>query len=259
MQFVRYRHTNQTSYGLLEGETISPLAGDPFGTLTRAGRGLPAAEVTLLAPVVPSKIVAVGDNFAERTRPAGGPPPALPPLVLKPPSAVVGPGAAILLPPQSQHVEHGAELAVVIGRPARWVAPDEALRCVLGYTCANDLTARDLLETDGHWTRGKSFDTFCPLGPVVATTLDPVDALIMCRVNGHTRQLTSTHDMRFSVAQLVAYVSSIMTLVPGDVLLTGTPAGAGRLQAGDEVEVEIEGIGVLRNPVQAAPPAGPAL
>lgn len=247
MQFVRFRHRDQIGYGVLEGEAVNPLAGDPFGPLSRAGRGLPLSAVTLLAPVVPGKIVSAGGNFAARAAEAP-----LPALVLKPPSAVIGPEAAIVLPPQSRQVEHGAGLAVVIGRPARWVAPEEALGHVLGYTCANDVTARDLAEADGQATRAKAFDTFCPLGPVIATTLDPVDALISCRVNGHTRQLASTHDLRLSVAELIAYVSSIMTLLPGDVLLTGSPPGAAGLQAGDQVEVEIEGVGVLRNPVQAA-------
>ncbi len=145
---------------------------------------------------------------------------------------------------------------MVIGRPARWVSPEDALGCVLGYTCANDVTARDIVEAEGLWTRGKSFDTFCPLGPAVDTLLDPADVLITCRVGGQTRQMTSTHDMLFSVPQLIAFISSVMTLLPGDVILTGTPAGAGPLLPGDEVEVEIEGLPVLRNPVVLQPPPG---
>lgn len=255
MQFIRYQHHTQISYGVLEGAAVSPLAGDPFGPVTRGARNVPLAEVTVLAPVTPSKIVVIGDNFTDRAREAGRPAPGVPIFGLKAPSAVIGPGAAIVLPPQAQLVEHSAELAVVIGRPARWVAPEDALRHVWGYTCANDVTARDLVLADGQWARGKSFDTFCPLGPAVSTLINPVDALIMGRVNGQTRQMTSTHDMVFSVAQLIAYVSSVLTLLPGDVLLTGTPAGAGPLRAGDDVEVEIEGLGVLRNPVRAAPAA----
>lgn len=256
MQFVRYRHAEQTGYAILEGDTVTPLTGDPFTLPARGPRSLPAAEVSRLAPVLPSKIVGVSDNFADRARETGQAPPVVPALFLKPPSSLIGPGAAIGLPPQSRQVEYGAALAVVIGRPARWVTPAEALGCILGYTCANDLTARDLAAADGSLTRAKSFDTFCPLGPVITTTLDPTDVLIMCRVNGQARQMTSTHDMLFSIPQLIAYISSVMTLLPGDVLLTGTPAGAGGLAAGDEVEVEIEGVGLLRNSVTAAPPAG---
>ena len=237
MRFVRYRHKESVGYGLWDGATVSPLAGEPFGAYRRGPAALAAAEVTLLAPVTPGKIVAVGNNFADRAREAGLPAPTVPLLFLKPPSAVIGPGEAIVLPPQSQRVEHGAELAVVIGRPARWVSPEDALGCVLGYTCANDVTARDIVEAEGLWTRGKSFDTFCPLGPAVDTLLDPADVLITCRVGGQTRQMTSTHDMLFSVPQLIAFISSVMTLLPGDVILTGTPAGAGPLLPGDEVEV----------------------
>lgn len=257
MQFVRYRHKQAVGYGLLEGATVSPLAGEPYGAYRREAGALPAAEVTLLAPATPGKIVAIGNNFADRAREAGLPAPTVPLIFLKPPSAVVGPGEPIILPPQSQHVEHGAELAVVIGRPARWVSPEAALRCVLGYTCANDVTARDIVEAEGLWTRGKSFDTFCPLGPVVDTLVDPADILITCRVNGQTRQMTSTHDMLFGVPQLIAFISSVMTLLPGDVILTGTPAGAGPLAAGDEVEVELEGLPPLRNPVVFQPAPAP--
>jgi 2-keto-4-pentenoate hydratase/2-oxohepta-3-ene-1,7-dioic acid hydratase in catechol pathway len=202
--------------------------------------------------VTPSKIVAVGNNFADRAREVGLPAPAVPLIFLKPPSAVIGPDDAIELPPQSQQVEHSAELALVIGRKGRWIALEEAPHYVYGYTCANDVTARDILDFEGLWTRGKSFDTFCPLGPVIDTTLDPSDALITCRVNGQTRQMTSTHDMLFGVPQIVAFVSSVMTLLPGDVILTGTPAGAGLLAPGDLVEVGIEGIGILRNHVRSA-------
>ncbi len=250
MLFIRYRRGDAVRYGVLEGDAVRPLDGDLFGAYRREAQAVPLAEVALLAPVAPGKIVAVGNNFADRAREAGLPAPTVPLLFLKPPSAVIGTGEPIRLPPQSARVEHGAELAAVIGRPARWVSPEEALRHVLGYTCANDVTARDIVDAEGLWTRGKSFDTFCPLGPWIATTLNPADALITCRVNGAVRQMTSTHDMLFSVAQLVAFVSSVMTLLPGDVLLTGTPAGAGPLADGDEVEVEIEGLGVLRNPVQ---------
>jgi 2-keto-4-pentenoate hydratase/2-oxohepta-3-ene-1,7-dioic acid hydratase in catechol pathway len=177
----------------------------------------------------------------------------VPLLFFKPPSAVIGPGAAILVPPQSQRVEHEAELAAVIGRRGRWISPEEALHHVFGYTVANDVTARDLQFRDSQWTRGKGFDTFCPLGPWIETDFDPADALITCHVNGEMRQMASTRDMVFSVRQLIAFASSVMTLEPGDILLTGTPAGVGLLLPGDTVEVTIEGLGALSNPVAAEP------
>jgi 2-keto-4-pentenoate hydratase/2-oxohepta-3-ene-1,7-dioic acid hydratase in catechol pathway len=173
-------------------------------------------------------------------------------LFLKPPSSLLASGEEIELPPQSEQIEHEAELAVVIGRRARWISPDQAGDYIFGYTAANDVTARDLQQRDGQWTRAKGFDTFCPLGPWIETELDPADLRILCRVNGQVRQLASTQDMIFSVPNLVAYISSIMSLYPGDVILTGTPAGVGRLEAGDQVEIEVQGIGVLRNRVAAA-------
>jgi 2-keto-4-pentenoate hydratase/2-oxohepta-3-ene-1,7-dioic acid hydratase in catechol pathway len=173
-------------------------------------------------------------------------------LFLKPPSSLLASGEEIELPPQSEQIEHEAELAVVIGRRARWISPDQARDYIFGYTAANDVTARDLQQRDGQWTRAKGFDTFCPLGPWIETELDPADLRILCRVNGQVRQLASTQDMIFSVPNLLAYISSIMSLYPGDVILTGTPAGVGRLQVGDQVEIEVQGIGVLRNRVAAA-------
>jgi 2-keto-4-pentenoate hydratase/2-oxohepta-3-ene-1,7-dioic acid hydratase in catechol pathway len=169
---------------------------------------------------------------------------------LSSPSAVIGPGAEIVLPPQSVQVEQEAELAVVIGRRARWVSVEDALKFVWGYTCANDVTARDLEQRDAQPTRGKGFDTFCPLGPYVSSDIDPADVVMTCSVNGQVRQMTSTREMIFSVPQLIAFITSVMTLEPGDVILTGTPAGAGRLTAGDLLEVEIEGIGRLANRVR---------
>ncbi|MGQ0604382.1 MAG: fumarylacetoacetate hydrolase family protein [Anaerolineales bacterium] len=250
MQFIRYERNDTISYGVLEGEAISPLTGDPFGKFARGARSLTLGEVKRLSPCTPGKIIGVTQNFTDRARESGASTPGVPRLFFKPPSSVIGPEAEIVLPPQSQHVEYGAELAVVIGHTARLVSPEDAPRYILGYTCVNDVTARDLIDADGLWARGKGFDTFCPLGPVIDTTVDPRDALIVCRVNGSTRQMTSMHDLLFSVPQLIAFISSVMTLLPGDVILTGTPAGAGPLAEGDVVEVEIEGIGVLRNPVK---------
>ena len=251
MQIVRYQQASETHFGYLDGDRVGPISGDIFGEFVRHRRRIPLAEVTLLAPVEPGKIIGVENNFVDRLREMGLPTPDLPRIYLRPPSAVVGPGEAICLPPQSQKVEYAAELAVVIGKRARRVTPDEALQFVRGYTCANDVTARDLVELDGVRARAKSFDATCPLGPNITTGLDPTELLITCKVNGETKQMSSTHDMLFNVPQVVAFVSSIMTLLPGDVLLMGTPAGAGVLADGDMVEVEIEGIGKLGNPAKA--------
>ena len=251
MRIVRYQQDDKIHSGYLDCEQVGPITGDIFGEFSRGRKKVPLAEVKLLAPCLPSKIVGLTRNFSDRVRESGGPAPDLPTIFLKPPSTVVGPGEPISLPPQSQQVEHGAELAVVIGKRARWVTPEQASAHVLGYTCANDVTARDLIDADGLWARGKGFDTFCPLGPCIAAGLDPAELLITCRVNGETRQMSSTHDMLFSAPKIVAFVSSIMTLLPGDVILTGTPGGRGLLNAGDVVEVEIEGIGKLSNPVKA--------
>ncbi len=249
MHIVRYQQDNETHFGYLDGDRVGPISGDIFGEFVRHRRKIALAEVTLLAPVEPGKIIGVENNFVDRLREMGLPTPDLPRLYLRPPSAVVGPGEAICLPPQSQQVEYAAELAVVIGQRTRRVAPEEALQSVLGYTCVDDVTARDLVELDGVRARGKSFDATCPLGPNVTTGLDPTELLLICKVNGETKQMSSTHDMLFNVPQVVAFVSSIMTLLPGDVILMGTPAGAGLLADGDVVEVEVEGIGKLTNPV----------
>jgi 2-keto-4-pentenoate hydratase/2-oxohepta-3-ene-1,7-dioic acid hydratase in catechol pathway len=203
---------------------------------------------------VPGKIVCVARNYIAHALEHGAEVPEVPLLFLKPPSAVIGPGQAIVLPPQSDRVEHEAELAVVIGRRARDVTPEQAGAHILGYTVANDVTARDLQQRDGQWTRAKGFDTFCPLGPWIETAADPSDLRIVCRVNGVIRQMASTQDMVFSVPQLVAYISGVMTLEPGDVILSGTPEGVGRLADGDVVEIEIQEIGLLRNEVRLAGP-----
>jgi 2-keto-4-pentenoate hydratase/2-oxohepta-3-ene-1,7-dioic acid hydratase in catechol pathway len=211
------------------------------------------AELELLAPVAPTKLVCVGRNYVEHAAEHGADVPAEPLLFLKPPSSVVGPGEVVVVPPQSQRVEHEAELAVVMARRCRNVAASEAWAYVLGITCANDVTARDLQRRDGQWTRGKGFDTFCPLGPHVVVGLAEAevrDLAVSCRVNGALRQCGRTGQMVFPPAALVEYISAVMTLEPGDVILTGTPAGVGPLVPGDTVEVEVERIGVLRNPVR---------
>jgi 2-keto-4-pentenoate hydratase/2-oxohepta-3-ene-1,7-dioic acid hydratase in catechol pathway len=249
MHLVRYLKDDQVSYGYLDGDAIGRVSGDIFGDFVRGGPIASLDEVRLLAPCQPSKIVAVVYNFGDRLRELNMPLPGLPPLYFKAPSAVIGPDEAIRLPPQANEVHHGAELAVVIGRRARWVSPEEAPSCILGYTCANDVLALDVAALDESWTRASSFDTFGPLGPSIATQVDPAELMISCSVNGVTRQMSSTIDMLFGVPQTVAYISAAMTLLPGDVILMGSPAGSGPLNDGDIVEVSIEHIGTLRNPV----------
>ncbi|MBM4423847.1 MAG: fumarylacetoacetate hydrolase family protein [Chloroflexi bacterium] len=251
MLYVRYEKDGETRYGWLDGMRVGAVTGDVFGSFRREGIVADAREVRILPPVTPSKIIAVGQNYQSRAAEEGLPRPDIPPLFLKPPSAVIGHNEAIVLPPQSSQVEHEAELAVIIGRRARWVSVEDALKFVWGYTCANDVTARDIERRDSHLTRGKGFDTFCPLGPWVSTDVDPADVVITCMVNGQVRQMTSTREMIFSVPQLIAFISSAMTLEPGDVILTGTTAGVGPLAAGDRVDVDIEGIGALMNTVVA--------
>lgn len=249
-KLIRYRHGDQAKYGLLSGDSVFDLPPSPWHDLQPGERVAALDEVQLLAPCAPSKIVAVGLNYAGHAAESGADVPAEPLLFLKPPSTIIGPGEAIVYPRRlSRWVEHEAELAVVIGRRARHLEPDEAHAFVRGYTCANDVTARDLQRRDKQWNRSKSFDTFCPLGPWIVSGLDPSDLAIRCRVNGQLRQEARTRDLIFDVGRLLAYVTAVMTLEPGDVLLTGTPAGVGPLQPGDRVTVEIEGIGTLENEV----------
>jgi 2-keto-4-pentenoate hydratase/2-oxohepta-3-ene-1,7-dioic acid hydratase in catechol pathway len=252
MRIVRFRKKPKgpVTWGWLVEDRIGVLDGSPFDEFRREEAVLPLEATELLSPVQPGKIICVGRNYAAHAAEHNAEVPELPVLFLKPPSAVIGPGETILLPPQSKQVEHEAELVVVISQQGRWIRPEDTKDYILGYTAANDVTARDLQQRDGQWARSKGFDTFCPLGPWIETDLDPADTLITCSVNGQMRQMASTRDMIFPVRQLVAFISSVMTLEPGDVILTGTPAGVGPLVDGDEVEVEIEALGVLRNPVK---------
>jgi 2-keto-4-pentenoate hydratase/2-oxohepta-3-ene-1,7-dioic acid hydratase in catechol pathway len=251
MRYVRFQRKGEDAIllGWLEGDQVGLIAGPMFGAHRRMPVSQPVSSVKLLAPWLPGKIICIGRNYADHAREHNVEVPDVPLLFMKPPSSVIGPGDGIRLPPQSGQVEHEAELAVIIGRRIRNVSPDEAMESIFGYTIANDVTARDLQQRDGQWTRAKGFDTFCPLGPWIDTEVNPHDLRITCRVNGQIRQLESTRDMVFSIPQLVTFISGIMTLEAGDVLLTGTPAGVGSLEAGDTVQVEIEGIGVLENPV----------
>jgi 2-keto-4-pentenoate hydratase/2-oxohepta-3-ene-1,7-dioic acid hydratase in catechol pathway len=255
VRIARFTHAGGMSFGVVEGEddglTVAAIDGHPFGEIRFAGPRWAVADVRLLSPILPSKVVCVGRNYAEHAAEHGSTVPAEPLLFLKPSTSVVGPDDTIRLPVQSRQVEHEAELAVVIGAPgARRVDRAGAAAAIFGYTCANDVTARDLQRTDGQWTRAKGFDSFCPLGPWIVTGLDASDLEVRCEVGEEVRQLGRTKDMVFDPATLVSYISHVMTLLPGDVVLTGTPAGVGPLVAGDVVTVSIAGIGSLVNRVR---------
>jgi 2-keto-4-pentenoate hydratase/2-oxohepta-3-ene-1,7-dioic acid hydratase in catechol pathway len=232
---------------------VAELAGHPFGaadSIRFTGARYPVADVRLLAPVLPSKVVAIGKNYAAHAREMGGEAPDEPVIFLKPSTSVAGPVDAIVRPTRlSKRVDFEGELAVVIGRLCRDVPQERAAESIFGYTCANDVTARDLQARDGQWARAKGFDTFCPLGPWIETELDPADLELVTMVNGEVRQQSRTSLLLHGVAELVSYVSAVMTLLPGDVLLTGTPDGVGPLEPGDQVSVRIEGIGTLSNRV----------
>ncbi len=251
MKIVRVdSDVDDITYGAVEPEGIRLHRGSPFVAWEPTETVVGWNEARLLAPVIPTKVVAVGKNYVDHAAEMGGDVPESPLIFLKPPTSIIGPLQPIRLPAQSQEVHHEAELAVVMGKVTRNVAIEDVGPHILGYTAANDVTARDLQRSDGQWTRAKGFDTFCPLGPAIDTELDPQEGLsIVCRVNGEIRQAGSTSDMVFGVGEIIAYVSSVMTLLPGDVILTGTPEGVGPIEAGDRVEVEVEGVGVLMNPV----------
>lgn len=250
MKIIRYSTPRRKpGYGWLLDDKVGPIKGDIFGSYQRGEANTSLSKVQLLAPAVPGKIICVARNYAAHAKEHDAEVPEIPALFLKPPTAIIGPDEAIVLPPQAQQVEQEAELAVVIGKAGRWIELADASDHILGYTIANDVTDRVFQREDLLWTRGKGFDTFCPIGPWIETEFSTADAIISCRVNGDLRQMASTRDMVFLVEQLVAFASSFMTLMPGDVLLTGTPEGVSKLEAGDIVEIEIEGIGKLTNPV----------
>lgn len=253
-RYVRFDWKDETFHGLVTGlegaEVLEVLSGDPVrGSAAPSGRSVAVADVRLLAPVEPGKIVAVGKNYADHVAEMHMETPTTPRLFFKPPSAVIGPGAGIRYPPQSEEVHYEAELAVVIGREARNVAADRVLDYVFGYTCGNDVTARDIQRADAQPSWAKAFDTFCPLGPWIVPGLDPVKLEVRCDVNGAERQRAATSSMLIPVAELLEHITAAVTLNPGDVVLTGTPAGVGPIVPGDEVTVHIGGIGSLTNPV----------
>jgi len=250
MRVIRFiDKEKKIQYGWLDEDRIGLIEGNIFGEFRRLEPSINIRNVHLLAPIVPSKIICVGRNYVEHAREQNVELPESPLIFLKPPSAVIANDENIVIPPQSQQVEHEAELVVVVGKQGKWIPVEECAKYVFGFTIGNDVTARDLQHKDLQWTRGKGFDTFCPIGPWIETELDPADSLITCRVNGELRQMGSTREMVFSVNHLLAYISTIMTLEPGDVIFTGTPAGIGPLTQGDTVEISIEGIGTLRNTV----------
>lgn len=254
MKIVRVdTSVDDITYGAVEPEGIRLYRGTPFVAWEPTETIVEWEDAKLLAPVIPTKIVAVGRNYADHAEEFGNEVPERPLLFLKPPTSVIGPLQAIRLPEQSREVHHEAELAVVIGQVTKDIDTEDVGPRILGYTAANDVTARDLQRLDGQWTRAKGFDTFCPLGPAIDTDLDPQESLaVIARVNGETRQSATTADLVFGVGELVSFISSVMTLLPGDVILTGTPTGVGPIVPGDRVEVEVEGVGVLVNPVVAA-------
>ena len=254
MKFARYRHGRRRGYALVEDNVLRPIIGTPYGRWRASGEAIPLAEAKLLAPVRPSKVLGVALNYRSHVErsplPGLNEEPKTPEMFLMAPSAIIGPEEAIRLPAGSQRVEYEGELVVVIGRRARRVAREKALEYVLGYTCGNDVSARDWQQGDIQWWRAKGCDTFAPLGPWLVTDLDPTKLELRTRVNGREVQHTSTGSLIHSVACIVSSASQVMTLLPGDVVFTGTPGNTAPLRKGDLVEVEIDGIGVLRNPVR---------
>ncbi|MBF6073274.1 fumarylacetoacetate hydrolase family protein [Nocardia beijingensis] len=255
MRLGRVASPDGVAFVSIEGDgsdsVAKEIAEHPFGTPTFTGRSWPLADVRLLAPILASKVVCIGKNYAAHAAEMGGPAPADPVIFLKPNTAIVGPNAPIILPPSSSQVDYEGELAIVIGRPCKDVPAARALDVVLGYTAANDVTARDQQRHDGQWTRGKGYDTFCPLGPWIETSLDPSDLEIVTELDGEVRQRSRTSLLLHDIPKLIEWITTVMTLLPGDVILTGTPEGVGPMREGQQVSVTVEGIGTLTNPVAA--------
>ncbi|MBA3340046.1 MAG: fumarylacetoacetate hydrolase family protein [Geodermatophilaceae bacterium] len=251
MRIVRFAHPHGMSFGTVEADgDLAQIEGHPFGRIVHTGARFDPADVRLLSPILPSKVVGIGRNYAAHAAEMGGELPSEPLIFLKPSTAVIGPGDAIRLSALSSNVHHEAELAVVIGASgARRVTEANALNSVFGYTCGNDVTARDLQKKDGQFTRAKGFDSFCPIGPWIDTEFDANDVEVRCEVDGEVRQSGRTSQLIHSIPAIIAFVSAVMTLLPGDVILTGTPAGVGPILAGQRVDVIIENLGTLPNPV----------
>jgi 2-keto-4-pentenoate hydratase/2-oxohepta-3-ene-1,7-dioic acid hydratase in catechol pathway len=266
VRIVRFASPQGMSFGVLDGDgQVAQIEGHPFGRISFTGSRYAQADVRLLSPILPSKVVCVGKNYAAHIAEMNtGDAPKEPLLFLKPSTAVIGPGDAIRIPAGSTNVHHEAELAVVIGaRGARNVTPEQAGASIFGYTIGNDVTERDMQKGDGQWTRAKGFDSFCPIGPWIETDLgalglDPADLEVTCDVDGERRQQGRTSQLIFDVPTLISYISQVMTLLPGDVVLTGTPSGVGPIRPGQKVDVSIEGLGTLTNGVAAAEPVSTA-
>jgi 2-keto-4-pentenoate hydratase/2-oxohepta-3-ene-1,7-dioic acid hydratase in catechol pathway len=266
VRIVRFAHPAGMSFGVLDGDgQVAQIEGHPFGQISFTGQRFAAADVRLLSPILPSKVVGVGKNYAEHVQEMNsGDAPKEPLIFLKPSTTVIGPGDAIRIPAGSTNVHHEVELAVVIGaRGARQVTPEQAMASVFGYTIGNDVTERDLQRSDGQWTRAKGFDSFCPLGPWIETDLaglgkDPADLELTCSVDGELRQSGRTSQLLFGIPTLISHISQVMTLLPGDVVLTGTPSGVGPIRPGQRVECTIEGLGTLTSTVAGADPTSTA-
>jgi 2-keto-4-pentenoate hydratase/2-oxohepta-3-ene-1,7-dioic acid hydratase in catechol pathway len=253
MKIARYSNGAAPKYGIVDGPELVVLKGHPLvNGYDTTGERIALKDVKLLAPTIPSKVVCIGKNFADHAAEIGEETTAEPLIFFKPSSAIIGHGESIVIPPQSKQVELEAELTIVIGKIAKNVSEQEALDYVFGYTIANDVTARDLQFVDGQWARSKAFDTFCPLGPWIETEFYPDGQVIESRINGEVRQNVSIAQMTHNIPLIVSYVSKNMTLLPGDIILTGSPAGISRIVSGDVIECEVEGIGILANSVSEA-------
>ncbi|MEU6581201.1 fumarylacetoacetate hydrolase family protein [Nocardia sp. NPDC046763] len=255
MRLGRVASPDGVAFVSIEGDgsdaVVREIAEHPFGNPTFTGRSWPLADVRLLAPILASKVICIGKNYAAHAEEMGGPAPADPVIFMKPSTSIQSPNAPIILPPSSSQVDYEGELAIVIGRPCKDVSAARANEVILGYTVANDVTARDQQRHDGQWTRAKGYDTFCPLGPWIETALDPSDLEIVTEVDGQVKQRSRTSLLLHDIPKLIEWVTAVMTLLPGDVILTGTPEGVGPLQAGQTVSVTVSGIGTLSNPVAA--------
>jgi 2-keto-4-pentenoate hydratase/2-oxohepta-3-ene-1,7-dioic acid hydratase in catechol pathway len=255
MRLVRFSEKDSFRYGILKEGLVHRLAGDPFtsfavnGSYDPDGYTVPLSEVKLLSPSLPSKIICLGVNYRPHAQEMNSALPSAPLIFLKPPTAVIGPDEPVILPRDWIQVDYEGELGIVIGKKAKYLSEKEARTCILGYTCFNDVTERHFQKVDGQWTRGKGFDTFAPCGPWIETDVEPDDLKLETFVNGELRQSARTSELIFGISTLVSFISGVMTLLPGDIIATGTPAGVGPLKPGDTVEIKIENIGTLRNPV----------
>lgn len=247
MKIIRYAIGNKTAYGILDGEQVQSLIGDPYSQLQKSGQHHKLSDVKLLSPCTPSKIVAVGLNYYSHAEEVKMPIPPEPMLFFKPPTSVIGPGDNIFYPPFSQRLDYEAELGVVIKAKTRQISREEAMNYVLGYICFNDVTARDLQAKDNQWVRAKGCDTFAPIGPHIETELDPGNVWVESYLNGERKQRVNTSDLIFPVPELVSYISHVLTLLPGDIIATGTPSGIGPMNRGDTIAIKIDAIGTLTN------------